>query len=450
MLLLTVSSTARSDVMAPPADARRLPANRPNILLLVSDDQQMATFTRALMPSVFSGLVDRGVRFDRFYVNSSLCCPSRSEILTGLTEHHTGVDDNNVPLNRPTIVEALHDLGYRTMLSGKYLNSLPCDPRPEFDRWVCQFQNNDNGLSLVDPTLNVDGTERIVHGIHDADRGGLRFGLHPVHAGGPAVLRDVHADEPHLPANDPRYADMPVAPYRPPNFDEDTIAGGKPFYMRRPPMPTDEIARNDRRFEAMSRAVRALDDDMGRILTALGDRSRDTLVFFLSDNGFLLGEHRREAKIVPYEESVNTPFVVRFPALATGAPDTSGALVSNIDIAPTIADVVGIPWHADGRSLVPLLTHRRGSIRPGRADQLVRGDPSAVSRQPAVDRVHRAAARRAVVLRRGHPPVQVRPVSDGGARALRPGARSVRAREPRRRSRVERPRSAAWPDTSPN
>jgi N-acetylglucosamine-6-sulfatase len=364
MFLVTMSPTAHSDVVARPAAADRLPANRPNILLLVSDDQQMATFTRALMPGVFSGLVDRGVRFDRFYVNSSLCCPSRSEILTGLTEQHTGVDDNNVPLTRPTIVEALHDLGYRTMLSGKYLNSLPCDPRPEFDRWVCQFQNNDNGLSLVDPTLNVDGTERSFAGYTTQIEANFASDF----------IRSTPRDQPffvmytptspHLPANDPRYADMPVAPHRPPNFDEDTTSSGKPFYMQRPPMPADEIARNDRRFEAMSRAVRALDDDMGQILASLGDRSRDTLVFFLSDNGFLLGEHRREAKIVPYEESVNTPFVVRFPALATGTPDVSGALVSNIDIAPTIADVVGIPWHADGRSLVPLLTHRRASIRP--------------------------------------------------------------------------------------
>lgn len=362
--LMALAPPGPSDAALQPAATGRLPANRPNILLLVSDDQQMATFTRSLMPSVFSQLVDRGVRFDRFYVNSSLCCPSRSEILTGLTEQHTGVDDNNVPLTRPTIVEALHDLGYRTMLSGKYLNSLPCDPRPEFDRWVCQFQNNDNGLSLVDPTLNVDGTERSFAGYTTQIEANFASDF----------IRETPADRPffvmytptspHLPANDPRYAALPVAPYRPPSFDEDTTASGKPFYMQRPPMPADEIARNDRRFEAMSRAVRALDDDMGQILSALGDRSRDTLVFFLSDNGFLLGEHRREAKIVPYEESVNTPFVVRFPALATGVPDTSGGLVSNIDIAPTIADLVDIPWHADGRSLVPLLTHRRSSIRP--------------------------------------------------------------------------------------
>ena len=75
--------------------------------------------------------------FKRAYVNTSLCCPSRAQIITGLYEHHTGVDTNAVPLERPTIVEALHDIGYRTMLAGKYLNSWACTPRPEFDRWAC-------------------------------------------------------------------------------------------------------------------------------------------------------------------------------------------------------------------------------------------------------------------------------------------------------------------------
>jgi len=185
---------------------------------------------------------------------------------------------------------------------------------------VCQFQNGDNGLSLVDPTLNVDGTETTFTGYTTQIEANFAS----------QFIRSTPRDQPffalytptspHLPANDPRYASMPAPPYRPPNFDEDTTTDGKPFYMQRPPMPADEIARDDQRFTAMSRAVRALDDDMGSILASLGDRTRDTLVFFLSDNGFLLGEHRREAKIVPYEESVNTPFVVRFPALATGTP----------------------------------------------------------------------------------------------------------------------------------
>src|SRR6266496_2333704 len=110
---------------------------RPNILVLISDDQAWSDFSPTLMPAVYSQLVDQGVLFKRAYVNTSLCCPSRSQILTGLYEHHTGVDTNTVPLERPTIVEALHGSGYRTMLAGKYLNSWPCTPRAEFDRWAC-------------------------------------------------------------------------------------------------------------------------------------------------------------------------------------------------------------------------------------------------------------------------------------------------------------------------
>ena len=117
---------------------------------------------------------------------------------------------------------------------------------------------------------------------------------------------------PHLPANDNRYASMPVAWTHPPSFDENT--GDKPFYMRRGALTSGEITRADARHATMARAVRALDDSIGRILEAIATSQQETLVFFLSDNGFLLGEHRRWAKMVPYEESVHMPLVVRFPA----------------------------------------------------------------------------------------------------------------------------------------
>ena len=74
---------------------------RPNILLIVSDDQAWSTFSRKLMPSVYGQLVDQGVLFRRAYVNTSLCCPSRAEILTGLYEHNTGVDANEVRAHPP-------------------------------------------------------------------------------------------------------------------------------------------------------------------------------------------------------------------------------------------------------------------------------------------------------------------------------------------------------------
>ena len=82
----------------------------------------------------------------------------------------------------------------------------------------------------------------------------------------------------------------------------------------------------------------------------------DTLIVFTSDNGISWGEHRWVKKEVPYEESIRVPLVVRFdPVTAADAGATSSALALNIDIAPTIAAVAGVPALTDGRSLLQLL-----------------------------------------------------------------------------------------------
>ena len=148
------------------------------------------------------------------------------------------------------------------------------------------------------------------------------------------------------------------------SFDQNTLTSVSPLYARRAPLSSKEIHDADERFRRMSRAVRSLDDGIGRILDALGNRSQDTIVIYLSDNGFLFGEHRRFGKTDAYEESVRVPMVVRYPALLgpDGASATQ-ALVSNIDIAPSLAELAGFRWNADGRSFVPFWMDRRGSIR---------------------------------------------------------------------------------------
>ena len=101
------------------------------------------------------------------------------------------------------------------------------------------------------------------------------------------------------------------------------------------------------------RVVRALDDTVGQILDAIdglgiGD---ETLVVFISDNGFLNGEHGLLGKRVAYEESVRIPFVARYPALIE--PAERSELVLNVDLAPTILDYCGVsvPQTMEGRSL---------------------------------------------------------------------------------------------------
>jgi arylsulfatase A-like enzyme len=368
-LSLLASPTATSgavDRPTAPHGSRSAPtATRPNILLLVSDDQAWSTFSRDLMPSTYRELIDQGILFKRAYVNTSLCCPSRAQILTGLVEHHTGVDANAVPLGRPTIVDALHDVGYRTMLAGKYLNSWEtCGPRPEFDRWACVGAPEPSTYSLLNPWVNEDGEWQHRSGYQTDVLADDVVGFIDSVPDDQPFFALYAPTSPHLPADDPRYDSLSVSPPHGPSFDRDTLNAKSPLYERRGPLTSDEIHDADVRFAKMAHSVRSLDDGVGHILDNLGDRARDTIVIYLSDNGFLFGEHRRFGKTDAYEESVRVPMIVRYPALLDPeAAYTSRALVSNIDIAPSFAELAGFPWEADGRSFIPLVDGSTRSIR---------------------------------------------------------------------------------------
>ena len=330
------------------------------------------------MPGVFAELVDRGILFDRAYVNSSLCCPSRSQILTGLVEHHTGVDENNITLSRPTLPAALHDRGYRTIMAGKYLNSWPCTPRAEFDAWHCVSTPPPSSYTMVDPWINDDGTW-VHHTGYQTDI---------LASDVSEFIADTPADQPffgifapttpHMPADDPRYTFPAPLPHRP-SHDIDMLDASNPMYLRRLPEPPAQRATDADHFASMSHAVRSLDDAVGAVLDSLGDRADDTLVIYLSDNGYQFGEHGRAAKTTPYEEAIRVPMIARYPALhPTGQPQRTSALVQNIDIAPTIADLLGFPWGADGVSLVPLISGSATALRDALLIERCRGVRSMV------------------------------------------------------------------------
>jgi arylsulfatase A-like enzyme len=250
------------------------------------------------------------------------------------------------------------------MLDGKYLNSEPCDPLPEFDRWVCATHppegTQPNDYTNVDPTLNVDGTFTHFDGYIAqilADQAADFIQSTPEDQ--PFFLMYT-PPTPHKPADDDRMKSKThVDDHRPPSFDQDPAAAGQPPYMARGPLTDDEINAGDRLRKNMAVSVRGLDESIDTILSALGDRANNTLVVYLSDNGYLFGEHRAEKKQWPYEEAVRVPMAVRFPTLLPSGQPPSDALVTNIDLAPTIMSLAGIPWGGDGVSLVPLL---RGDV----------------------------------------------------------------------------------------
>jgi hypothetical protein len=131
--------------------------------------------------------------------------------------------------------------------------------------------------------------------------------------------------------------------------------GDKPGWMRSlPPMPRKKMARL---YNQRIAALRAVDDLLGRVVRALDTvQELDRTAFvFTSDNGYLLGRHRWEAKILLYEESIRVPLLLRIPGVV--APPSVPAMALNNDLAPTIADLAGATpgLVMDGRSLLPLL-----------------------------------------------------------------------------------------------
>jgi arylsulfatase A-like enzyme len=129
----------------------------------------------------------------------------------------------------------------------------------------------------------------------------------------------------------------------------------------------DETTKND--FEKnFLRCVKSLDRSVGKILQTLEDLDLDenTVVIYLSDNGYLWGEHGLGGKWLLYEESIRVPLMVCGPGIAhTVSGRSLDRLALNIDVAPTILDMAGIPIPTamDGMSLYPVLSGRRASDR---------------------------------------------------------------------------------------
>ncbi len=174
----------------------------------------------------------------------------------------------------------------------------------------------------------------------------------------------------------PRHAGMfaGVTAPRPPSFNEADVSD-KPPAIRNLPLLTDEqIAEIDIEYQTRLESLQAVDEGIERIIATLAARGEleNTYLFFTSDNGYHLGQHRfPNGKWEIYDEEIRVPMIVRGPRVPAGV--TRNHFVLNIDFAPTIAALAGIhPDHTvDGQSFVPLFDHTPPRPRQWRQDFLV-------------------------------------------------------------------------------
>lgn len=358
-----------SAVLGGLADASAAPAvtRPPNVLVILTDDQRVGTL--GVMPHTVQFFRSGGRTFTRGFVTTPLCCPSRSSIFTGLYAHNHGVLTNgrhSLP-HGVTLQRYLHDAGYRTAIVGKFLNGWPLDRNPPyFDRWVLT-----KGGTYRDPEANVDGTVRTLQGYATdifASRAAHLLEGFEANDARPWFLY-VAPKAPHLPAIPAdEYADAPVPGW-----------AGNPGVLEtdrrdKPPWVQDESVSQHRiavTRTAQLRTLLSVDDLVRRMsgkLETLGER-RETIAFFLSDNGFMWGEHGLTRKGHPYTHSIKVPFLLRWPG-HVGRGSRDWRFAANIDLAPTILDAAGITPASpmDGRSLLRSWTRRHlftEMFRPG-------------------------------------------------------------------------------------
>lgn len=357
-------------------------AARPNVVIIMTDDQRWDTVTSRYMPRLARILSKHtSVTYTNSFVPNSLCCPSRTSALTGDYSHTTGVYGNGgqwggfhsfTPApeghstssinDTTTIAVDMQEAGYQTALIGKYLNGYSSRfsnyTPPGWDRWFAVptgayygywaatkgarsvvVRNRHFGTTSDDYITRVL-TNRAIRFIQNSDA--EPFFLYYA------------TTAPHTPAMpDPRdVGRFGLRGYvQSPSFGR--VEAGAPKYIKSRPWDSSTAREVNSFHKLQLDSIYGVDRSIGQIWRALPD---DTIILFMSDNGYMWGEHRWQTKFVPYDSSLRIPITLfgkdlqtRFPTGSGPCPSMyafamscDGRIVLNVDVAPTLEQVAGV------------------------------------------------------------------------------------------------------------
>ncbi len=317
---------------------------RPNVVLIIADDQAWDDCGAFGNPNVGTPNIDRlareGMRFDRAFLTTSSCSPTRASVITGRYPHNTGAEELHLPLpaDQVTFVEKLKGAGYWTAAAGKWHLGNAVKNRFDLVR-----EANPAGFQL--------GTGKNAKAPMTAEgRGAAQSGCDQW----VPVLRDRPRDKPFFlwlasldPHRDYQEGTIP-RPHRP----EDAVV---PPYLPDAPEVRKDLALY---YDEISR----LDHHVGEVLAELDRQgiADDTLVLYFSDNG----RPFPRCKTTLYDSGIKTPLIARWPGKVE--PESRcGRLVSVIDVAPTVLKLAGLePGPTfQGKDFAPLLKDPDAKVR---------------------------------------------------------------------------------------
>lgn len=293
-------------------------ASQPNFVVIIADDlgaTDLGTYGHPVVRTPKLDLLAReGMQFNHAFLTTSSCTASRASILTGRYPHHSGAArlHDVLPAEQPLVTTHLRAAGYYTAAIGKWHLGEPA--MAHFDK-------------VVDPPGDA-GTEGWVQALRERPAGKPFFFW-------------LASRDPHVP-----YSPLaPGGPYQP----EDAVI--LPVFYDTPGTRENIVQ--------YYTEITRLDAYVGQVVDALREQGvlDNTYVIFLSDNGAPMPR----AKTTLYDAGIRTPLILRGPQIKPGV--RVDALVSVIDLMPTVLALAGVPVPADmdGQSMLPLWQQKPGA-----------------------------------------------------------------------------------------
>jgi arylsulfatase A-like enzyme len=355
------------------ADSSRLTAaDKPNIIVMMTDDQRHDFMSCAGHPFIKTPNMDRiakeGFRYTNMFVTNALCAPSRATLMSGQYSHTNGVRDNlGSKLNPdiPWLPDELRKAGYEVAFCGK--SHVPGNFREKAWDYYFGFQGQGNYLKPVIAESGPDGKigpDKPYEGWIDDVLTGKAIEWIKKDRKKPFALflffKAPHRAWQPAPRNKDLYADATVK--KPALWDDPGMGKPRAFLQAANMFGQYPDTKDyDNMIRDYCRCITGVDDNVGKVLKALEDLKAfdDTAVMYTSDNGFFLGEWQRFDKRFMHEPSIRVPLLVKLPKAFEKAYRAAGTkldpMVLNVDIAPTVLEFAGAqpPKAMQGRSVLP-------------------------------------------------------------------------------------------------